>query len=137
VTISLYVLTKNINNSYKYKSYLPKEGYTLEQKEKEVEQMIENLVSKYVKQYTEQFLGQTTAELRNENGNATIRQSGNGIVYVDNTGIAYAMVLFYYHFMPKEYRKEIDIENILQRLDGIIGENRKIFTDAVQLLKDE
>jgi hypothetical protein len=100
--------------------------------ETELKQLIENAVARYVKQYAENF----TAELRNENGNSTVKQSGNGIVYVDNTGIAYAMILFYFHFMPEEYREKMNIDVLFKRLDGIMGENRKIFTETIQSLQD-
>lgn len=102
----------------------------------EVEQLVEKIVSHHMKQYAENFTGKLMADITTENGNSMIKQSGNGIVYVDNTGIAYAMILFYYHLMDEENRTGINIDGILSRLDGIISENRKTFTDVIQSLKN-
>ncbi|AKG34856.1 hypothetical protein [Paenibacillus durus] len=105
------------------------------QNEKEITDLVEHIITRQIKQLQEKFFGKLNADLKNENGNASVKQSGNGIVYVDNTGIAYAMVLFYYHFMDEEHKKAMNIDEILGRLDGIISENRKTFTDVIESLK--
>jgi hypothetical protein len=109
----------------------------LNQNEKEVEQLVEKIVSQHMKKTLEDFTGkQLTADITTENGNSIVKQSGNGIVYVDNTGIAYAMALFHYHLMDEKHKSEINIDTILSRLDGVISDNRKTFSEVIKSLKN-
>ncbi|MBO8155515.1 MAG: hypothetical protein H0Z32_03545 [Bacillaceae bacterium] len=98
--------------------------------------LIQKEIDHYFRNHMEDLAKHFTAELTNENGNSSVKQSGNGIVYVDNTGIAYAMALFFYHFMSDQFQKNINLEDILARLDEHIGENRKMFEEAIQSLTD-
>lgn len=108
----------------------------LNQNEKEIEQLVEKIVGERINQFVENFRGKLSAEITTENGNSIVKQSGNGIVYVDNTGIAYAMVLFYYHLMDEKHKSGFNIDSVLNRLDGIISENRKTFIDVINSLKN-
>lgn len=104
--------------------------------EESQEKLIKELVENHVQKYLEQIENNFTAELINENGNASVKQSGNGIVYIDNTGIAYAMLLFYQHFIRKS-DDEMDVESLFDRLDALLDENRKSFKDLIRTLNDD
>ncbi|WP_010098062.1 hypothetical protein [Ornithinibacillus scapharcae] len=103
--------------------------------EESQEKLIKEIVENHVQKYLEQIENKFTAELINENGNASVKQSGNGIVYIDNTGIAYAMLLFYQHFIRKN--DEVDIDSLFDRLDDLLDENRKSFSDLIKSLRDD
>ncbi|OCA86594.1 hypothetical protein [Bacillus sp. FJAT-27986] len=100
------------------------------------EKLIKDMVEEQVKQYFEQIENNFSAVLKNENGNASVKQSGNGIVYIDNTGIAYAMILFYQYFIGKNDDK-IDIDSLFIRLDALLDENRKSFKDLIKSINSE
>ncbi|SER75991.1 hypothetical protein SAMN04487944_109152 [Gracilibacillus ureilyticus] len=92
-----------------------------------VDQMVKESLDKYFKEFWQ-------AEIINENGNSSVKQSGNGIVYVDNTGIAYAFMLFYQYFM-KDQLDNSQFNQLLQKLDKVIVDNRNEFKKAMQDLK--
>lgn len=104
--------------------------------ETELRALIKEELDDYMQSHFKELLKSFKTELTNENGNSNIKQSGNGIVYVDNTGIAYALTLFFYHFMSKDNQEHINLDQILARLDDHIGDNRKMFEDTIQSLKD-
>lgn len=104
--------------------------------EESQEMLIKEMVEKHVKKYLEQIENNFSAELKNENGNASVKQSGNSIVYIDNTGIAYAMLLFYQYFIKKNDDK-IDIDSLFIRLDALLDENRKPLKDLIKSFNSE
>ena len=106
------------------------------EKESELRALIKEELDHYMQNHFSELVKYFTTELTNENGNSSIKQSGNGFVYVDNTGIAYAMTLFFYHFMSRDNQQNINLDQILERLDEHIGDNRKMFEDTIQSLKD-
>ncbi|QED49081.1 hypothetical protein [Cytobacillus dafuensis] len=98
----------------------------------QVEKMIEHSIDKRINDLS----NTVSAKLTNENGNASIKQSGNGIVYVDNTGIAYAFILFYQHFMKTTENKD-DMNGLLEKLEKLIEDNRSTFKDYISNFKKE
>lgn len=97
-----------------------------------VEKMIEHSIDEHIKELSNTI----TTQLTNENGNASIKQSGNGIVYVDNTGIAYAFILFYQHFMKTNHNED-DVEGLLEKLEKLIEGNRSTFKEYITDLKKD
>jgi hypothetical protein len=108
------------------------EDFTIREQEilGKVEKMIEHSIDKHIKELSNTI----TTQLTNENGNASIKQSGNGIVYVDNTGIAYAFILFYQHFM-KTTNNEDDVKALFEKLEKLIEGNRTTFQEYIADLK--
>lgn len=117
-----------------------------EQKKMKIEKIVENYIDERLQKFMDEIknndinqqsedIGEIINDLKNENGNSTVKQSGNGIVYVDNTGIAYALVLFYHQIMSQHYKQTVNIDEILNRLDGLINGNRQVFVDLVNELK--
>jgi hypothetical protein len=100
----------------------------------ELEELVDSMVEKSLKKHLDEMLGMMSAEIKNENGNASIKQSGNGIVYVDNTGIAYAFILFYQYFM-KEKIKDTDFDQMLDKLNNIVDDNRNSFKEVIEGMK--
>jgi hypothetical protein len=98
----------------------------------QVEQMINHSIDERIKEFSNTM----NTQLTNENGNASIKQSGNGIVYVDNTGIAYAFILFYQYFM-KTTNNEADVTELLDKLEKLIAGNRGSFQEYVKELKKD
>lgn len=101
---------------------------------RDLEQLIDQYVKKSVKKYVDEMVNNTSMDIRTENGNASIKQSGNGFVYVDNTGIAYAFMLFY-KYMMKEQSEDKHYDELLKDLEKLIVENRKTYTDAINELQ--
>lgn len=93
-----------------------------------VDQMVQDSLKKHMEKYVH-------TDVKAENGNASVKHSGNGIVYVDNTGIAYAFMLFYQYFM-KDQLGEKDFNDLLDRLNEIIDDNRKAFKEVISEFKD-
>ncbi|MGP4039454.1 hypothetical protein ACTWP4_06010 [Gracilibacillus sp. D59] len=104
--------------------------------ENELRALIKEELDHYMQNHFSELVKHFTTELINENGNSSVKQSGNGFVYVDNTGIAYALTLFFYHFMSENSQQHINLDQILARLDKHIDDNRKMFEDTIQSLKD-
>lgn len=102
------------------------------QQNKELQALVDEMVQDSLKRHLESYV---RADIKAENGNASVKQSGNGIVYVDNTGIAYAFMLFYQFFM-KDQLGEADFNELLDRLDGIIKDNRKEFNDVINKFRE-
>ncbi|SDM29648.1 hypothetical protein [Sediminibacillus halophilus] len=98
--------------------------------------IIQEEVESYMKNHLADIAKNYSTELSNENGNSSVKQSGNGIVYVDNTGIAYALALFFYHFMADQYKTDINLEDILSKLNEHTSENRKMFEEVIQSISD-
>ncbi|WP_153462890.1 hypothetical protein [Sediminibacillus terrae] len=94
--------------------------------------IIQEEVESYMKNHLADIAKHYSTEMTNENGNSSVKQSGNGIVYVDNTGIAYALALFFYHFMAEQYKTDIDLEDILSKLNEHTSENRRMFEEVIQ-----
>nr|WP_106779292.1 hypothetical protein [Lysinibacillus timonensis] len=101
----------------------------------ELEQLIDQYVHKSIKKYIDEIVNNTSVDIRTENGNASIKQSGNGFVYVDNTGIAYAFMLFY-KYMMKDQSEDKHYEELLRDLEKLINDNRKTYTDAIKDLQN-
>ncbi|MGM9986178.1 MAG: hypothetical protein ACI35O_03015 [Bacillaceae bacterium] len=104
--------------------------------QKSEEKIIKDIVAEEIQKHIEKIENKFSAELKNENGNASIKQSGNGIVYIDNTGIAYAMLLFYQYFIGKDDDK-VDVDSLFKRLDSLLEENRNTFKDLIKSLNNE
>lgn len=104
--------------------------------ETDLRALIREELDSYMKDHLLEIAKNFSSVLTNENGNSSIKQSGNGFVYVDNTGIAYALTLFFYHFMSKENQQNINLDEILARLDAHIGDNRRMFEETIQSLTD-
>ena len=99
--------------------------------QKEFESFLERMIEKSIKKYMDDFLLNLPMEIINENGNSSIKQSGNSIVYVDNTGIAYVLLLFHQFFM-KDHLDEKEYKNLLNKIEKMMEENRKTFKKAIE-----
>ncbi|ENH96273.1 hypothetical protein J416_11662 [Gracilibacillus halophilus YIM-C55.5] len=106
-------------------------------KETELRSMIQEELDHYMKNHIGELAKHFATELTNENGNSSIRKSGNGIVYIDNTGIAYAMTLFFYYTMNEEQQNNIDLHQILSSLQDHVAHNRQSFEETMQSFMEE
>ncbi|MGP7819782.1 hypothetical protein [Niallia sp. 01092] len=104
----------------------------MDPKNQNLQDIVDKMVQESLKKHFEKYLH---TDIKNENGNASIKHSGNGIVYVDNTGIAYAFMLFYQYFM-KDQLGEKDFNDLLDKLDKIINDNRNAFVDVMKDFKE-
>jgi uncharacterized membrane protein YgaE (UPF0421/DUF939 family) len=95
-------------------------------------EIIKEIVAKQIEQQMKEFVTKITNETINENGNSSIKNSGNGFVYVDNTGIAYAMILFYKQFIENQNVDSNSYDSILEKLENLITENRKLFKEMIK-----
>lgn len=100
----------------------------------DLEHLIDQYVKKSIKKYLDEMVINSSMDIRTENGNASIKQSGNGFVYVDNTGIAYAFMLFY-KYMMKDHSEDKHYDELLRDLEKLIKDNRKTYTDAINELQ--
>ncbi|MDX8366883.1 hypothetical protein [Cytobacillus sp. IB215665] len=105
--------------------------------QREVEQLIDKTVAKYMSEFSKQIESLLTADLRNENGNSKIIKSGNSFVYVDNSAVAYAIVLLFQHFSSNGTTNHKDIQGLVDRLEGMITHNREELENLVQSFKEE
>ncbi|WP_188206081.1 hypothetical protein [Alkalibacillus aidingensis] len=105
--------------------------------EARLREIIKEELDHYMENQMAEMAKRFSTELINENGNSSVKQSGNGFVYVDNTGIAYALTLFFYQFMSEQYQQDIHLDQILTRLDQHVSENRKMFEDVINYFADE
>ncbi|MCP8615997.1 hypothetical protein [Salirhabdus salicampi] len=105
-------------------------------KEDQIKAYIDQLIEDRVREYVDQMLGPITNDLRNENGNSTVKQSGNGIVYVDNTGIAYALVLFFQYMIGDKMKTNLDAETLMTRLEKQMEDNRNMFEGLIKSLQN-
>ncbi|MER1987576.1 MAG: hypothetical protein ABS948_16985 [Solibacillus sp.] len=101
---------------------------------KELEQLIDHYVKKSIDKYKDELVHNTSMDIRTENGNASIKQSGNSLVYVDNTGIAYAFMLFY-KYMVKDQSDVKHYDELIKDLEKLIIDNRKTYMDALNELQ--
>jgi len=102
-----------------------------------IKQIVEKEMEKHSDKIKELIVNQIKKEFRliNENGNASIRDSGHSIgniTYVDNTAIAYLILLLLQHTSG-----DLNVQPILERLEKMIEENRKQFLQFSQSISRE
>ncbi|MFS1514391.1 hypothetical protein VQL36_18475 [Chengkuizengella sp. SCS-71B] len=93
--------------------------------EKKIEELIDKSITKYISEFSKQIDSLLTIDLRNENGNSKINKSGNSFVYVDNSAIAYAIVLLLQQSLINKTEKDNNIETMIGYFDKITDYNRE------------
>ncbi|MBE4909428.1 hypothetical protein IMZ08_15355 [Bacillus luteolus] len=107
----------------------------MSERELEMIQLFEKVVDEKLEKHFNQ-LKQSTTEISNANGTASILKSGNSIVYIDNSGIAYAMLLFFYQMMNEKDQKNLDMNEVLSKIEERMSKNRKSFEELISSVKE-
>ena len=107
------------------------------EQEKELLFKIEKIIDEKISNYLNRLTKESTTEINNENGTASILKSGNSIVYIDNSGIAYAMLLFFYQMMSEKEQKGINIDDLLGKIEERMSKNRRGFEELLSSINDK
>jgi hypothetical protein len=110
---------------------------TEKEKEQQFLRLMERVVEEKMDKYFARLSKSQITEVSNENGTASILKSGNSIVYIDNSGIAYAMLLFFYHTMSDKEKEAIKVEGILRNIEEKMANNRMKFEELINSLKEQ
>lgn len=108
----------------------------------QMKQIIEIKLEKHIQEINQLIIQNVVSAqhyLTNENGNSSIKDSGNAIgniTIIDNTAIVHLMILFLQYMNTSE--KPDYLDNMLIRLEKMTEENRKQYTGIAQsLIKDK
>ncbi|MEN2766683.1 hypothetical protein [Ornithinibacillus xuwenensis] len=104
-------------------------------RQRDIDSTIEQLVENSVHKYLDDVLGNLAMDIKNENARSSIKQSGNGIVYIDNSGIAFAFLLFFRYFMKDQINEE-DFQDLQSKIETLMEGNRNSFVQALNSLKE-
>lgn len=107
----------------------------MSERELELIQLFEKVVDEKLEKYFNQ-IKQSSTEISNLNGTASIIKSGNSIVYIDNSGTAYAMLLVFNQMMNEKEQKNMNIDEVLSKMEERMSRNRKNFEELISSLKE-